>query len=173
MWGGVDRWLAEFVERVRGVTVVARGHANIVAAHRSTFEITMDSYLTKRGDCIIGTCASMGVRGVGEVLGSLLRRESSLVIIELRCGVFIDRVVCWGSPKLGLRDERRLIVRRSRFVDDATLCIEANKAARDLDRRLVECLQRGGLLIARIMVLDVGSLCPGSWGRLEGATIYT
>lgn len=103
----------------------------------------------------------------------MLQQDSAVVIIELRCSNVVDWVLCRGSHRLRLRDERRIIIRKSRFVDDATLCIEANKAARDLDRRLIKRLQHGEPLLMKVIVLDVGSICLGSSGPRKEDTTCT
>ena len=37
--------------------VIARGHPNIRATHKTTLEVTKEKELSPRGDCIIGICA--------------------------------------------------------------------------------------------------------------------
>jgi uncharacterized protein len=44
------------------------GHANIRSNHKKTIEITKDSHLTTRGDCIIGVNASAGCNDLPESL---------------------------------------------------------------------------------------------------------
>jgi len=140
---------------IASTALIARGHPLIRATHRSTFEITMDSYLTPRGDCIVGVSASASPKSLPEELREALRRDSAVVVIELRSGRFRDVVLCRGSKRLTLASDRKIIVRRSRYVDDATLCIESNKAARDLDRGLISALQEGAVLTVKIFVVQV------------------
>jgi len=42
------------------------GHQNIRSLHQRTIEITKDSELTTRGDCIIGINATHGCAGIPE-----------------------------------------------------------------------------------------------------------
>ncbi len=135
--------------------VLARGHELIKALHRTTFEVTKDSYLTPRGDCIIGISASKALSDLDPLVRSEIAKDDSVIIIDLVAGRASDRVVCRGSRALRLSSDRKIIVRKSRFIDDATLCIEANKSARDLNRELVNELRKGLALVMKIMVLRV------------------
>ncbi len=120
--------------------VRARGHSNIRALHRTTLEITKDEYVTPRGDCIIACKADKSVADLSSQVKNLLRQPDSFVILVIRAGEVQDMVLCEGSPSLRLTDARKIVVRKSTYVDDATLCIRANKAAADLDRRLVSAI---------------------------------
>jgi hypothetical protein len=50
-------------------------------------------------------------------------------------------VLAEGSPRLVLEHPSSIVIRRSDYVDGRTLAIRANKAARDIDRRIVELLR--------------------------------
>ncbi|MEM2324735.1 MAG: DUF371 domain-containing protein, partial [Archaeoglobaceae archaeon] len=41
--------------------ILAFGHSNITAKHRTTFEITKDQEISKRADCVIGVKASKSI----------------------------------------------------------------------------------------------------------------
>ena len=41
--------------------ITAKGHKNILATNRNTVEITRESHLSKRGDCIIAVASNKGV----------------------------------------------------------------------------------------------------------------
>ncbi len=138
--------------------VIASGHPLIRATHRTTFEITTEPFLTPRGDCIVGVSASRALRSLPTELRNAVRRDDALIVIELRSDGFRDVVLCRGSKRLTLLSDRKIVVRRSRYVDDSTLCIESNKAARDLDRGLISALRSGGTLIAKIIVVWVPQL---------------
>jgi len=119
----------------------ARGHPNVRATHRSTMEITVDDYLTPRGDCIIGVSAPHGAAGLPGDLKRALR-EGWRICILLLAGPYRDVVCGRGDERLELSDERRMIIRRSRYVEPATIMVEADKPAAGLDRRLVEELKK-------------------------------
>ena len=120
---------------------LARGHINITATNRRSLEITKDPYVTRRGDCIVACCAE---KAAGElrrdVLQALASRGVVLVVIEAGD---VQEVVTGETPGSMPTSRWRMVVRRSRYVDDSTVAIAADKAAADLDRSLVERLRRG------------------------------
>lgn len=120
--------------------VRAQGHPEIRATHWSTFEITRDTYLTHRGTCIIGVSADKAVADLRSEVKQYLRKGYPVLLI-LRAGPHTDYVLAWGHPHLTLQDRRSLVVRKSMYVDDRTLCVCATKAARDLRRDLVKVLR--------------------------------
>ncbi|GAB6946403.1 DUF371 domain-containing protein [Vulcanisaeta sp. JCM 16161] len=135
--------------------VMAWGHVNVRARHRTTIEITKDDYLTPRGDCIIGIRADKGLSDIKPELKEIIRKDGSLVIVILVVDDYFDYVIGMGSSRLTLGNNNKLIIRRSNYVDDSTLMIRANKAAIDLDRRLIDRLKRGSPLTVYIVGVDL------------------
>jgi hypothetical protein len=129
---------------------LARGHVNIRATNRHTLEITKDPYVTRRGDCIVACCAE---KAAGElrrdVLQALASRGVVLVVIEAGD---VQVVVTGETPGIMPTSRWRMVVRRSRYLDDSTVAIAADKAAADLDRSLVERLRRGSPVRVRVGV---------------------
>ena len=132
-------------ERLPGLWVRFRawGHRNVSARHRTTLEITREDYLTPKGDCIVAVRSEIGLSDLPDDMKREIRRGAMVVLIICSAGV-CDSVVGWGHPGLGLSDPVRMIVRRSTYTDDKTLMIRASKAARDLDRRLINEIRGGG-----------------------------
>jgi hypothetical protein len=64
----------------------ATGHPSIMATHPTTFEITKDSTLTKRGDCIIAVNATKGLCEFSPRFLSLCKNNESKIIIEFEAG---------------------------------------------------------------------------------------
>jgi hypothetical protein len=122
----------------------ARGHPNVTARNQKSLEITKDPYLTKRGDCIVACCSE---KAAGELAGSVLSAlaQSGVVVLILDTGSYWDYVI--GETPMAMPTSKwRIVVRKSRYVDDSTVAIHANKAASDLDRGLVAELKRGAPL---------------------------
>ncbi len=139
-------------------TIKAYGHPLIKATHRTTFEITKEEYLTPRGDCIIGVGADKSVKDLSQRFKDAVRRNDSILIIVLKCGNVKDIVLAQGSSNLILSDPDKIIVRKSSYVEPATLAIRANKAARDIDRALVVCLKNGSELFVDLYVLRLDEI---------------
>lgn len=117
------------------------GHSNITAKHPTTFEITKDSNLTKRGDCIIAVNATKGLSEFSPRFLSLCRNNESRVIIEFDAGGISDVIEGQGSFDLTFRHHTEMVGRRSGYVSDRTLMVHADKAARDIDRDLIHALR--------------------------------
>ncbi len=139
-------------------TVHAKGHPNILAQHELTLEITKDAEVTPRGTCIIACRADKALADLSEEFLRAICRDDAVVIVRIRADKFEDVVLCQGSSKLNPRNRNKIIVRKSTYIDDATLCIRANKAARDLDRRLVHAICTGSDVVVELYVITLSEL---------------
>jgi hypothetical protein len=139
--------------------VTARGHQAIKAVHPTTFELTKDSYLTERGDCIIGVNLDKAVSELDPDFRKALKKSTSIVILVLRVDNLVDVVIAQGHEDLILSDDRRIIVRKSSYIDSATLAINANKSSRNIRRDLVEKLRDPqAVLTVDIYALDLSQV---------------
>ena len=126
------------------------GHENVTARHKTTLEITRDEEITRRADCIIGVRADKAVSDIPDWLKSHLL-SGGMIEIELVVGSFSLKIYGFGSPDLVLRSEREIVVRKSRYIDDRTIAIMADKAAADLPRDVVDLLRKDKFYEARIV----------------------
>jgi hypothetical protein len=141
--------------------IYARGHPNIKATHRTTLEITREKHLTPRGDCIIGVASNKAARDLNSDLKKILRRPDSIIVIILRTNNHMDYILAIGSEKLILSDDKRIIVRKSTYVEPATIAIRSNKAARDIDRGLIDELKSNDTILrVRIIGLTLDEIYP-------------
>ena len=121
------------------ITVIfARGHENIQGTHGTTFEITKEPALTKRGDCIIAVGATKGAADLPLDFKEAARNEGAQITITIEAGELKEVVKARGSPRLLFAHPTDLVVRKSNYVCGRTLAIRADKAASDLSRKLVE-----------------------------------
>ena len=123
--------------------VCAYGHENVLSGHKITFEVTKDEYLTKKGDCIIGVNADKGLADFSENFKDTLKHADTFVKIFIAGAQFREEVNARGSKNLILTNENDIVVRKSKFIDDRTIAIMADKAAADLDREMVKMLAKG------------------------------
>lgn len=125
------------------VTVVfsARGHENIVATHKTTFEITKEAALTKQGNCIIAVKATRAAADLPPEFKEATKKERARITITIETGELKEIVKARGSPQLTNTHPTDLVVRKSSYVCDRTLAIGADKAASDFSRKLVEKLK--------------------------------
>ncbi|MBC7131235.1 DUF371 domain-containing protein [Candidatus Bathyarchaeota archaeon] len=135
--------------------IQAYGHKNVQATHRSTFEITKETHLSKRGDCIIAVSADKGLGELNERFKTLMRREDAVLMILIEAGGLSDTVQAYGSPFLSFTHATDIVVRKSRYICGRTLAIRADKAACDLSRSLVEHLKIPGQKVKITLTVKV------------------
>ena len=125
---------------MESVTVVfsACGHENIVATHRTTFEITKEATLTKQGNCIMAVEASKAAADLPTEFKETARKEGARITIMIEAGELKEVTKAKGSPRLTFTHPTDLVVRKSSYVCGRTLAIGADKAASDFSRKLVE-----------------------------------
>jgi len=119
----------------------ARGHENIQSSNRTTFEITKGTFLTKRGDCIIAVGASKGAADLNPKFKEAAGKESARMTITIEADDEVEIVNALGGRQLSFAHLTDLVVRKSDYVCSRTLAIRADKAAKDLSRKLVERLR--------------------------------
>jgi hypothetical protein len=119
----------------------AKGHTNIKATHRTTLELTKDPDVTPRGDCIVGVSADKAAFDLNEDFKNCLRSERAFLVIVFTVNELIDFVLAEGSPMLILSDKNKIIIRKSTYIEPATIGVRANKASVDIRRDLVERLK--------------------------------
>lgn len=123
------------------VAIFAHGHENIQATHETTFEITKEPTLTKRGDCIIAVEATNGAADLPLEFKEATRKKDAQITITIEAGELKEIVRAKGSPRLLFTHPTDLVVRKTDYVCGRTLAIRADKAASDLSRKLVEKIQ--------------------------------
>ena len=121
--------------------IFARGHENVLATHKTTFEITKEALLSEKGDCIIAVSADKALADLSFKCKDWLKRENAKISILIEADNVKEVVSAFGSPKLILSHPTDMVVRKSSYVCDRTLAVKADKAAWDLSRKLVEKLR--------------------------------
>lgn len=123
--------------------IKAKGHYNVKATHKTTLEVTKDSFLTPRGDCIIGINADKGASQLDERVKDEIRRDTSYIYAVIVVNGIYDIVSGRGSSQLQLTNPNKIIIRKSTFISDSTIMLNADKSAKDIDRRIIKKLQQG------------------------------
>jgi len=106
------------------------GHPNTLATHKTTLEFTKDESLSVEGDCILGVNADFKKSDVNKVL------KENIVRVTLSIGKLNDSFFVKVNKKFS--DNKEIVLRKSNFLSGRTLGIEAEKAAKDIDRRIVQ-----------------------------------
>jgi len=118
----------------------ALGHENIQSTNKTTFEITRETFLTKRGDCIIAVGADKAAKDLSPRFKKAVRNEQTRITIIIEADDQTQVVKAWSNPQLSFSHPTDLVVRKSSYVCGRTLAIRADKAAIDFSRKLVEKL---------------------------------
>ena len=117
------------------------GHQNIRSNHKKTLEITKESSLTLRGDCIVGVNAKSSCADLPENLKNKLKNPRSKVILSIRVGDDDFVIKGSGHPDLTLSHAEDIVIRKSDFICPRTLAIKCDKASDLLPRSMVSQLQ--------------------------------
>ena len=117
------------------------GHENIRSNHKSTIEITKESHLTPRGDCIVGVNANSGCNDLPEELKEKLRNSDVKVSISISVGDHVFEMQGNGHPDLTLTHKDDIVIRKSDFICPRTLIVKCDKASDLLPRKMVSLLQ--------------------------------
>ena len=117
--------------------VIAFGHEKILSTHKTTFEITKEIELTERGDCIIATGSTKGAADLSQKFKQAAKREGAHITVIIESGGVREVVKAEGSQQLLFSHPNDLVVRKSDYVCNRTIAIRADKAAKDISRKLV------------------------------------
>lgn len=118
-------------------TIIAHGHENVTATHRTTFEITKETHLSRDGDCIIAVGANKALDDLSPEFKENLRKDGAKITVLIEANGVTEIVTAIGNSRLALMHPTDIIVRKSGYVCNRTLAIHADKAANELSRELV------------------------------------
>jgi hypothetical protein len=121
--------------------LTAYGHRNIRGTHQTTLEVTKADQVTTKGDCIIAVRASKATGDLDHSLKDLLRKTGSKVTLSIEMDGLREETKGFGDPRLQLTSREEIVCRKSTFTCGRTLMVKANKAAADMDRRIIEALR--------------------------------
>ena len=129
------------------------GHENIRSNHKKTIEITKKSYLTPRGDCIVGVNANSSCADLPQELKNKLKNSKTSVHFLIKVGD--DEFVLQGKghPDLTLTHNDDIVLRKSDFICPRTLSIKCDKASNLMPRKMISKLQNSktkGLFIITV-----------------------
>jgi len=121
--------------------IYAHGHENVTSLNGMTLEVTKETHLTKRGDCIIALAADKGARDLSPEFKKLAQNEKARITITIEADSETEVVRAFGHPQLSFTHPTDLVVRKSDYICNRTLAVHADKAAVDLKGTLVKKLQ--------------------------------
>ena len=113
------------------------GHEHITAKHKTTLEFTKDKNLSLMGDCIVGVKSDISLKLLKNFIKSL---KNNRIKILIRVNGNEEEIDAEVNPIYNSNVE--MVIRKSEFRDERTFAIKANKAAFDLNRKLIVCLKK-------------------------------
>lgn len=133
----------------------ASGHSKTRATHATTLEITKDAHLTERGDCIVAVNASKGARDLSPEVHTLAKDDSTVIKLTLRVRSLSETLTGRGDRRLTLDHPNDLVARRSSYVCNRTIMVEADKSASNLSRGLIRALRDPHAEVTVILQVDL------------------
>ena len=122
-------------------SLIAYGHRNLKGTHKTTLEITKAADVTPKGDCIVAVNANKSLCELDKPLKAIITQPLSIVTLTLEVNGIVDEIKGFGDPRLPLTSHEDFVCRKSSFVSERTLMLRADKAAADIDRRIIQALK--------------------------------
>ena len=118
-----------------------KGHRNVSSLHKSTFEITKDVEIGPTADCIVGVDMNKSMINFPQEFKDKIANSNTVIKVILDTENGHDEITGFGHEDLTLTHPTDIVCRTSDYTCSRTLMIRADKAARDLDKNLVEDLK--------------------------------
>ncbi|MHA1577659.1 MAG: DUF371 domain-containing protein [Candidatus Thorarchaeota archaeon] len=123
------------------VLFVAQGHENVVGMHKTTVELTTESFLTPQGTCIIGVKSSQNLSNLSDEIKQMVKSKDTRIHLKMKANGEAEEIIGYGSPGLTYENSISMVARTSPFECGRTLMVNSDKAASDLNRSFVEQLK--------------------------------
>ena len=136
--------------------IYCRGHPLVLGTHPTTFEVTREAHLTKKGNCIIGIAADKGCSGLSAVFKEVLADDEAVLVTRLTSGDVMVAVKSRGSSQLTLDHPTDMVWRRSSFTCGRTIGIMTDHVAATLPEALIANLVAGKEMIVTLTVTRPG-----------------
>ena len=117
------------------------GHENIRSNHQKTIEITKESHLTPKGDCIVGVNATASCSDLPQALKDKLKNSNSKITLLISVQNYEFIIEGNGHQDLILTHKEDIVIRKSDFICPRTLAVKCDKASDLLPRDMVTLLR--------------------------------
>jgi uncharacterized protein len=133
-------------------TFIVMGHPNISSKHKTTLEFTKDQDIGKTADCIIGVRSPVSMDNIPDEISNAIKEDKKLITLRLETENAVDEIKGYGNPELTLDHPTDMVSRKSDFKCSRTLMINADKAAVDLKKELINDLKNSKPLKVTIII---------------------
>jgi hypothetical protein len=134
--------------------IFSKGHRNVTSHHKSTFEITKDAEIGPTADCIVGVDMDKTMLDFPQEFKDKIANPDTKIIVELKTENGHDEITGFGHEDLTLTHPTDIVIRKSDYVCSRTLMIGADKAAKDLDRDLIDDLKNEKIMEVTIKLCE-------------------
>lgn len=138
----------EVYEQIR-----CRGHKNVRALHKSTFEITKETELSQNGDCIIAVAADKGAADLSPEFQKALSVPGTILVTTLTIQDLSIVIRSEGVDGITLTHPTDLVWRRSAFTCPRTIGIYSDHTAARIPRELIEKLREGREMLVTLQAI--------------------
>lgn len=135
-------------------TFSAHGHKNIIASHKTTFEVTKEAGLSKHGDCIVAVKSTKAAADLPLFFKEAARKKGAKITVTFEVGELKETVKAKGNSFLQFTHPTDLVVRKSNYLDARTLAIGANKAAIDFSRDIIKKLKNPNQKVKITLIVE-------------------
>jgi len=122
--------------------IIYYGHPNVLGLHPRAIEITKDSYLTKRGDCIIGINSNKACSDIDPKLKKLIQDDEIKIKFEFIVEGSSFEVFGRGNRNLTLENKNDIVIRTTNFVCPRTLSVRCDRGSNNVPREIISSLQK-------------------------------
>lgn len=116
-----------------------KGHPNTKATHKNTLEFTKDRDLSLKGDCIVGVDSDFELEKLIPFLA-----KNKLILQIVHDNIILDEIIF--IPNKSFCDGHEIVIRKSDFISDRTFGVRCDKAAIDLNPKIVSLLKNKSIL---------------------------
>ncbi len=122
-------------------TFIVKGHPNITSKHKTTLEFTKDTDIGIKADCIIGVKSPVSMDNIPKEIVDAIKEDNKPITLRLETENATDKIRGYGHHELTLDHPTDMVSRKSDFKCSRTLMINADKAAIDLKKELIQDLK--------------------------------
>jgi hypothetical protein len=133
--------------------IYAWGHENILCTHRTTIEITKETSLTRKGDCVLAVKASKACYDLTPDLRYQIKSGNRFKV-KLKIDGVQDYFFGFGNKDLKLLDKKDMVFRKSDFICERTVLINCSKSSKELSRELIDKLKNHETKISLTFEVD-------------------
>jgi hypothetical protein len=136
--------------------ISCQGHPLVLGTHPTTFEVTGEGHLTKKGNCIIGISSDKSCANLSAEFKRVLSHDDAVLITRLSCEGETVEVKSRGSSQFTLDHPTDMVWRRSSFVCGRTIGILSDHVAATLPGGFIANLAAG-----KEMIIILTTMRPG------------